>query len=42
MPLAVETGSEYVLRCLYIEDDNRFIFLTEIKNVGKPETDIDV
>jgi hypothetical protein len=26
----------------YIEDDNRFIFLTEIKNVGKPETDIDV
>jgi hypothetical protein len=22
--------------------DNRFIFLTEIKNVGKPETDIDV
>jgi hypothetical protein len=25
-----------------IEDDNRFIFLTEIKNVGKPETDIDV
>jgi hypothetical protein len=33
---------KYVLRCLYIEDDNRFIFLTEIKNVGKPETDIDV
>jgi hypothetical protein len=27
---------------LYIEDDNRLIFLTEIKNVGKPETDIDV
>jgi len=24
------------------EDDSRFIFLTEIKNVGKPETDIDV
>jgi hypothetical protein len=33
---------KYVLRCLYIEDDNRFIFLTEIKNVGKPETDIGV
>jgi hypothetical protein len=33
---------KYVLRCLYIEDDSRFIFLTEIKNVGKPETDIDV
>jgi hypothetical protein len=33
---------KYVLRCLYIEDDNRFIFFTEIKNVGKPETDIDV
>jgi hypothetical protein len=33
---------KYVLRCLSIEDDNRFIFLTEIKNVGKPETDIDV
>jgi hypothetical protein len=32
----------HVLRCLYIEDDNRFIFLAEIKNVGKPETDIDV
>jgi hypothetical protein len=31
-----------VSRCLYIEDDNRFIFLTEIKNVGKPEIDIDV
>jgi hypothetical protein len=30
------------LRCLYIENDNRFIFLTEIKNVGKLETDIDV
>jgi hypothetical protein len=28
--------------CLYIEDNNRFIFLAEIKNVGKPETDIDV
>ena len=26
---------------MYIEYDNRFIFLTEIKNVGKPETDID-
>ena len=26
----------------YIEDDNRFIFLTEIKNVGKPEIDNDV
>jgi hypothetical protein len=32
---------KYVLRCLSIEDDNRFIFLTEIKNVGKPEIDID-
>jgi hypothetical protein len=30
------------LRCLYIEDDNRFIFSTEIKNVGKPEIDTDV
>jgi hypothetical protein len=30
------------LLCLSIEDDNRFIFLTEIKNVGKPEPDIDV
>jgi hypothetical protein len=27
---------------IHIEDDSRFIFLTEIKNVGKPETDIDV
>ena len=27
---------------VYIEDDNRFIFLIEIKNVCKPETDIDV
>ena len=27
---------------IYIEDNNRFIYLTEIKNVGKPETDIDV
>jgi hypothetical protein len=27
---------------IYIEDDNRFIFLTEIKNVGKLETDIDI
>ena len=26
----------------YIEDDRRFIFLTEIKNVGKPEVEIDV
>jgi hypothetical protein len=44
MPLAVESGRviKYVLRCLYIEDDNKFIFLTETKNVGKPETDIDV
>jgi hypothetical protein len=33
---------KYVLRCIYIEDDNKFIFLTEIKNVGKSETDIDV
>ena len=27
---------------LNIEDDNRFMFLTEIKNVGKPEVEIDV
>ena len=27
---------------LYIEDDNRFMFLTEIKNVGKPDVEIDV
>ena len=27
---------------IYVDDDNRFIFSTEIKNVGKPETDIDV
>jgi hypothetical protein len=27
---------------LYIEDDNRFMFLTEIKNVGKPNVEIDV
>jgi hypothetical protein len=33
---------KFVLRCLYIEDDNRFMFLTEIKNVGKPEDEIDV
>jgi hypothetical protein len=33
---------KFVLRCLYIEDDNRFMFLTEIKNVGKPDVDIDV
>jgi hypothetical protein len=33
---------KYVLRWLYIEDDNRFIFSTEIKNVGKPETVSDV
>jgi hypothetical protein len=26
---------KYVFRCLYIEDYNRFMFLTEIKNVGK-------
>jgi hypothetical protein len=25
------------LRCLYIEDDSKFIFLAEIKNVGKPK-----
>jgi hypothetical protein len=30
------------LRCLYIGDDNRFMFLTEIKNVGKPDVEIDV
>ena len=30
------------MRCLYIEDDNRFMFLTEIKNVGKPDVEIDV
>ena len=33
---------KFVLRCLYIEDDNRFMFLTEIKNVGKPDVEIDV
>jgi hypothetical protein len=33
---------KFFLRCLYIEDDNRFMFLTEIKNVGKPDVDIDV
>jgi hypothetical protein len=27
---------------IYVDDDNRFIFSTEIKNVGKPETDINV
>ena len=31
-----------MFRDAYIEDDNRFIFLTEIKNVGKPEIDTDV
>ena len=30
------------MRCLYIEDDNRFMFLTEIKNVGKTDVEIDV
>jgi hypothetical protein len=33
---------KFVLRCLYIEDDNIFMFLTEIKNVGKPDVEIDV
>jgi hypothetical protein len=33
---------KFALRCLYIEDDNRFMFLTEIKNVGKPNVEIDV
>jgi hypothetical protein len=33
---------KFVLRCLYIEDDNRLMFLTEIKNVGKPDVEIDV
>ena len=33
---------KFVLRCLYIEDDNRFMFLNEIKNVGKPDVEIDV
>jgi hypothetical protein len=42
---------KFVLRCLYIEDDNRFLyieddnrfmFLTEIQNVGKPDVEIDV
>jgi hypothetical protein len=28
--------------CRCIEDDNRFKFLTEIKNVGKPDVEIDV
>jgi hypothetical protein len=32
---------KFVLRCLYIEDDNRFMFLTEIQNVGKPDVEID-
>ena len=27
---------------IYIEDDNRFMFLAEIKNVGKPDVEIDV
>jgi hypothetical protein len=30
------------LRYLYIEDDNGFMFLTEIKNVGKTDVEIDV
>ena len=30
------------MRYLYIEDDNRFMFLVEIKNVGKPDVEIDV
>jgi hypothetical protein len=29
------------LRYLYIEDNNRFMFLAEIKNVGKPDVEID-
>jgi hypothetical protein len=33
---------EFALRSLYIEDDNRFMFLTEIENVGKPDVEIDV
>jgi hypothetical protein len=36
------TFIKFVLRCLYIEDGNRFMFLTEIKNVGKPNVEIDV
>jgi hypothetical protein len=27
---------------IHIEDDNRFMFLTEIQNVGKPDVEIDV
>ena len=30
------------MRCLYIEGDNRCMFLTEITNVGKPDVEIDV
>ena len=30
------------MRCLYIEDDDIFMFLTEIKNVGKPNVETDV
>jgi hypothetical protein len=33
---------KFALRCLYIEDDNRFMFLTEIKNVGKPDVEIEI
>ena len=30
------------MRYLYIEDDNRFMFLAEIKNVGKLDVESDV
>jgi hypothetical protein len=32
---------EFVLRCIYIEDGNRFMLSTEINNGWKPEVDID-
>jgi hypothetical protein len=31
----------FVLRCIYIEDGNRFIFSTEINKGWKQEVDID-
>ena len=32
---------EFALRCIYIEDDNKFIFSTEINKGWKPEVDIE-
>jgi hypothetical protein len=32
---------EFVLKCIYIEDDNRFMFSTEIYKGWKPDVDID-